>query len=296
MMSGDVEQISTVPAVPERPDNAHKGTFGTVIVIGGHTTMPGAPALCADAALRGGAGLVRIATHASVLQTALTIEPCATGVILGDPRREDLEQLDRADPQCTSVLAVGPGMGTDDWATRLIAALVRGRRSMVLDADGLNVLATRPDLRRGADCSLIMTPHPGEFRRLARPMNIREDPTDPDQRPAAAVAMARVHRSIVVLKGKHSIITDGHRIFINPTGNAALATAGAGDVLTGVIAALLAQGMAPFDAAQLGTYLHGMAGDLWEKKHGPSGLTAKNLANLLPAAFQVHRQKRVDRE
>ncbi len=279
--------------LPSRPRDGHKGTFGTVIVVGGCPTMVGAPALCSAAAFRAGAGLVKLATLAQVLPHALTIEPGATGIVLLGRTREDLRLLDRADPDARAVLAVGPGMG-DAWPMTLVTSLLRGPRPVVLDADGLNRLAAFGRPRLG-DAPLVMTPHPGEFRRLAQPLGIAADPTNVKQRPQAAAALAQAHRAVVVLKGYRTVVSDGTRRYINTTGNPALATAGSGDVLTGVIAALLAQGMAPFDAAALGAYLHGLAGDMWAEYCGPSGLTARDLALQLPSAIEKRRNAETPR-
>lgn len=273
-----------LPPPPSRPFDGHKGTFGTVIVVGGCPTMIGAPALCAAAALRSGAGLVKLATTQAVLPWALTIEPSATGIVLTGRVREDLRRLDAADPLHHAVLAVGPGMG-DAWPPSLVQRLLGGPRAVVLDADGLNMLARAGSARTG-DAPLVLTPHPGEFRRLAQPLGITRDPTDPAQRVAAATALARAHRAVVVLKGRHTVVADASRHRINTTGNPALATAGTGDVLTGIIASLIAQGLAPFDAASLGTHLHGLAADDWATMHGDAGMTASELATLLPGARQ----------
>jgi NAD(P)H-hydrate epimerase len=134
-----------------------------------------------------------------------------------------------------------------------------------------------------------MTPHPGEFKRLATALGIARSGTDPDQRPNAAGELARAHKAIVVLKGHRTIVSDGERVYVNTTGNPALAAAGSGDVLTGLIAALIAQKVEPFDAAVLGVYLHGLAADLWAAEHGKSGMLARELAERLPDAFEQHR-------
>jgi NAD(P)H-hydrate epimerase len=299
------QSIHEVPPPPPRPTDAHKGTFGTVIVVGGCETMIGAPALCATAALRSGAGLVKIATRAGVLPFALTIEPSATGIIIGDDLNTTLHQLDKTDPRHEAVLAVGPGLGQSAEAGELVEALLQGTRAVVLDADGLNLLSLTPLLlrqsqaegrifktlpRRTAESTpLILTPHPGEFSRLAMPLGITHSPTDPATRPLAAAALADAYACTVILKGAHTIVTDGSRVYTNATGNPALATAGSGDVLTGLIAALVAQHMPPFDAAVLGVFLHGIAADMWATVHGSSGLTARDLATILPDAFNNHR-------
>lgn len=253
--------------------------------------MIGAPAICAGAALRSGAGLVKLALAAELLPHALTIEPSATGValpvaeetnaIVSDPR---IAAIREADPHGRAVLAVGPGMGSAGVRS-LVMRLLAGKRVMVLDADGLNALARSGRQLSGDHSSLVLTPHPGEFERLAKPLGIALSPTDPDTRPRAAAQLAKAHRAIVVLKGQHTVVSDGQRVFTNGTGNPALATAGSGDVLTGIAAALLAQNMAPFDAACLAVHVHGLAADRWAERHGVSGLKATDLANELPDAF-----------
>ncbi len=279
--------ITALPPLPPRPHDAHKGTFGTVIVIGGSDTMMGAPALCAMAALRSGAGLVKIATVPAALPVALTIEPGATGIILSDDIATTLHQLDTADPRHKAILALGPGLGQSDDARELVAALLTSDRAIVLDADGLNLLAKRlmQSGHEAVTAPLVLTPHPGEFSRLASALHISQSPVDPATRPAAAAALAGALHATVLLKGAATIISDGSRFFTNTTGNPALATAGSGDVLTGLLAALMAQGMEPFDAACLAAHLHGLAADRWAAVHGGSGLTARDLATLLPDAF-----------
>lgn len=286
----ELTTITRVPPPPPRPDDAHKGTFGTVMIVGGCDTMMGAPALCATGALRSGAGLVKVAVPAAVLPVTLGIEPGATGVILSEDTADSLHSLDQADRDGRAVLAIGPGMGRSKHAAELLTSLLTGTRPIVLDADGLNLLAATGEARPQPGPPLVMTPHPGEYRRLAQPLGITPDPTDPATRPAAAAQLAAAHRCVVVLKGQHSVVSDGRQVYVNHTGNPALATAGSGDVLTGVIASLIGQGMAPFDAAVLGVHLHGLAADLWAKQHGTSGLTARDLADLLPDAFQQHRR------
>ncbi|MEX2215924.1 MAG: NAD(P)H-hydrate dehydratase [Phycisphaeraceae bacterium] len=294
----DLQPIAAIPDVPPRPADAHKGTFGTVIIVGGCDTMIGAPALCAAAALRSGTGLVKIAAPANVLTAALTIEPGATGILIGDDVKTTLHQLDKADPDHTAILAVGPGLGQSEGAAELVDALLQGPRAIVLDADGLNLLAhstlTLESIRNPQSAirnlpSLVLTPHPGEFRRLAARAHVTESPTDRLQRPVAAAKLAEAFRAIVLLKGQYTIASDGSRVFTNATGNPALATAGSGDVLTGIIASLLAQRMQAFDAAVLAAHLHGLAADMWSQVHGTSGLTARDLATILPDAFNVHR-------
>ena len=273
-----------LPDAPARPLDGHKGTFGTVIVVGGCATMPGAPAICAGAALRAGAGLVKLATDSATLLAALSIEPSATGLIL-----DGADSIDGADAKGDAVLAIGPGFGDAHDVDRLVLDLLGGNRRIVLDADGLNALARFGKPRPGG-APAVLTPHPGEFRRLAEAAGVDPDGTTPEARPANGAALARHHRAVVVLKGRQTVITDGQRTALNPTGNPALATAGSGDVLTGVIASLMAQGMPAFDAARLGCHVHGAAADAWAAEHGPAGLKARDLADRLPAALNPLRR------
>ncbi|BAM03529.1 NAD(P)H-hydrate dehydratase [Phycisphaera mikurensis] len=274
-----------LPDPPDRPADGHKGTFGTVIVLGGSEAMIGAPALAAGAALRGGAGLVKLAVPAAVLPHALGIEPSATGVPLPADASHWPAALDAADPDGGAVLAVGPGLGDGDRLLPALDGLLDGPRPLVLDADGLNALAASG--RRGAGPGRrVLTPHPGEFRRLARALGLDADPIHPDRRGAAAAELARAHGCTVVLKGRETRISDGEREATNTTGNPALATAGTGDVLTGLLAGLLAQGMATFEAARLAAHAHGAAADAWAAGHGPAGLKARDLADRLPAALR----------
>jgi NAD(P)H-hydrate epimerase len=285
---GRLDTVVNVPCLPDRPVDAHKGTFGTVIVVGGSEGMVGAPALCATAALRVGTGLVRVATWPGLLNTVLSIQPCATGIVLDASPAITVGRINDVDPNDQAVLAVGPGLGRSDVGMRLVDQLLREPRPVVLDADGLNALVASGRLMRRSASPLVMTPHPGEFRRLAQPLGISEDPTDPGQRPWAAARLAEANGAIVVLKGAGTIVTDGERCYTNATGNPALASAGSGDVLTGLISGLMAQGLEPFDAAVLGVYLHGLAGDLWAEQHGPRGLIASDLVDLLPEAMHGH--------
>jgi len=294
-VSDQLNMIDLPPTPPDRPADAHKGTFGTVIVVGGCATMMGAPALCASAALRSGVGLVKIATDPIVLATAIAIEPGATGIICGDDIDKTMVAIDEVDPESKAVLAIGPGLGKSQRAEQLVGTLLAGKRPVVLDADGLNVLpAIDPAPQSLGTGGLILTPHPGEFGRLAQWLNIKESPIVPKSGLGAAAALARKFstdgRAVVVLKGNQSVVTDGQSAYVNQTGNPALATAGSGDVLTGCIAALMAQAMKPFEASILGAYLHGLAADLWADEYGQSGLSARALATLLPDAFSQHRR------
>eukprot|EP00051_Salpingoeca_urceolata_P009581 m.116087 g.116087 ORF g.116087 m.116087 type:complete len:495 (+) comp16369_c0_seq6:553-2037(+) len=284
-------QVLALPAAPARPDGAHKGTFGTVMIIGGTETMIGAPAISATAALRSGVGLCKVMVDKSILPFVLVAQPSATGGMLGASDKETLASLAKADPDAKSVLAVGPGFGQDPARQSLVLALLASGRRMVLDADGLNWLAAskvrlKHDTRASPSAKgLILTPHPGEFRRLAEPLSITENPVVAEERPVAAAKLALAHNAVVVLKGDRTVVTDGSRFYINTSGNPALSTAGSGDVLTGLLASLLAQGMPAFEAAVLGVHVHGRAADEWAAQHGRAGLLAMELAHQLPKAL-----------
>ena len=282
-----------MPAMPARPLEAHKGSFGTVVVVGGCATMPGAAALAARAAVRSGAGLVRIAAEPAVLPWVLLAEPCATGVELWGGREAFARVLDEADPARGAVLAVGPGLGRSVAARERVLAALGDARALVLDADGLNHLAA---LAAAGDAAgllpfapgrpVVLTPHPGEYQRLADALGLPGDPIARAGREVAARSLARATGAVVVLKGAGTVIAEGDRLRVNATGNPALATGGSGDVLTGCVGALLAQGATAYDAATLACHAHGLAADRWAQVHGLRGLRGPDLADGLPGAFR----------
>ncbi len=284
------ERIETVPTLPPRPRDSNKGLFGSVLVVAGSRGMAGAAALCGAAALRSGAGLVRIATPGEVQPTVASFEPSYMTYPL--PCDENgMIQLSTAQPilerliKTASVVAVGPGLGQSDDIRRLVRFLITGAgRPLVIDADGLNALVGQTDLLSGLNHPVIVTPHPGEFARLTG-AEIAEVQSD---RIGRANRMAALSESlVVVLKGADTVVTDGRRYYINTTGNPGMATGGTGDVLTGVIAALLAQKLSPFEAAQIGVFIHGLAGDIARDQNGEIGMIAGDLVDALPDAF-VH--------
>ena len=284
------ERIENVPSLPPRPRDSNKGLFGSVLVVAGSRGMAGAAALCGAAALRSGAGLVRIATPAEVQPTVASFEPSYMTYPL--PCNEDgLIQITTALPilerlaKTASVIAVGPGLGQSDDIRQLVRFLITAAgKPLVVDADGLNALAGQTDLLSGLNHPVIVTPHPGEFARLTG-AKIAEVQSD---RIGRATRMATLSESlVVVLKGAGTVVTDGRRYYINTTGNPGMATGGTGDVLTGVIAALLAQKLTPFEAAQIGVFIHGLAGDIARDQNGEIGMIAGDLVDALPDAF-VH--------
>lgn len=272
--------------LPALPANAHKGTRGRVCVVAGSRGMGGAAALCARAALRGGAGLVSVAVPAAI---QAQVAPMAPEVMVqaaadGGSGTFSLESVDDLLKLAAGadVAAIGPGFGrtaqTQAFSHRLVAGL---QRPAVLDADGLYAFAGHLEVLRSVQAPLVLTPHPGE---LAALLGITTSAVEADRLGALQQAV-RTSGAVVVLKGAHTLVGNPEGdVYVNPTGNRGLATAGSGDVLSGLIAALLAQGLAPFQAAAAGVYLHGLAGDLAAERMGYDGLLAGDLAAELPLA------------
>lgn len=297
-----------VPKLPRRDPRGHKGTFGTVVVVGGCATegrrMIGAPALCAAAALRSGCGLAKLVVPAPIMNSALVICPSATGIpIPVDGRGEMLgsEAAEVLDEQFGSAQAivVGPGLGSGESVQSVALRCVQQEECpVIVDADAINALAEVPELWRDFKAAAVLTPHPGEFARLANALNVEADPVKQESRPAAAAALAQRLGCIVVLKGSGTVVSDGQRTWVNRTGGSMLATAGTGDVLGGLIAGLAAQFVSLglrrsparpldlFDAARIAVHAHGLAGERWASQaKADAGMLAMELADLLPAVL-----------
>ena len=285
-MPTSVDSSDDLPQLPPRPVDSHKGDFGRALLVGGSRGMAGSISLSGMAALRSGAGLVTIGTPECCLETVASFDPCYMTNAL--PSDDDGRMAPGAfDLLCPSLdqftaVACGPGLGESAGVDELVSGLWRDFAGpVVFDADGLNSLARQQiDLADHAG-PRIMTPHPGEFARLdGQPI---EDET---KRAERAASLANRANAVVMLKGANSVITDGDSTHINTTGNPGMATGGTGDVLTGVITALLCQGMSPLDAARLATHLHGRAGDLAATALGQISMTARDLLAWLPDAFR----------
>src|SRR5262252_4268869 len=288
------EQIAEWLQASRRQADAHKGSVGDVLLIAGSRGKTGAAALSSETVLKAGAGLVTVATARSA--QALLVTQARTEVMT-----EALEEthdgaissaaLDRALQlaQKRTVIAVGPGLSSSDESTRAFARAMMEKRTapMVIDADGLNALAPWPEDLKGSDeAPIIVTPHPGEMARLTGKTNA-EVVAD---RINVAQEFATKHHIITVLKGSRTVIASpGGEVYVNPTGNAGMATAGSGDVLTGLVAGLLAQRPSePLEATIAAVYLHGLAGDLAADRLGMRPLIASDvIANLSEAILQV---------
>ena len=284
-------RISAVPRPPDRADDSHKGVFGRVLVVAGSRGMAGAAALCGLGALRGGAGLVTVACPASLANTVTAIEPGLMTVPLPEEKGRLAKPrpggwLDELAERERSVAAVGPGLGQSAAIAKAVHRIFTGWSGpVVLDADGLNALAEHGGdwAAPPADAPRVLTPHPGEFARLlGGGMTAKDVQAD---REALAVRFAAERGFVLLLKGHRTLVTDGERLFENRTGNPGMATGGAGDVLTGLLAALIGQGMNPFDAACCAAHLHGRAGDLAAADLSRPGLIASDLPRYIAKAF-----------
>lgn len=251
-------EVEQLPALPPRPDDAHKGTFGTLLILGGSTQMIGAPMLAARSAYRAGCGLVQVAMPQAVLAAALSIVPEATGLGLqGDS--QDAHRFRNA-MQRAGALVAGPGLGQEPQAAALLRAVYSSDLPAVLDADALNLLAAMETWPSDFRVPAVFTPHSGEMKRLLKHL---ARSTLPDGEPARIELCGHAARTLggtVLFKGRRTVISDGRRYRVNATGDNSLAKAGTGDVLSGLIGSLLAQGMSPFDAAVCGAHYHGLAG------------------------------------
>jgi NAD(P)H-hydrate epimerase len=282
-----MQLIESIPKLRPRAIDAHKGDFGKVCIIAGSVGMSGAAALAGRSALRAGAGLVRVATPKSVLPIVASIEPSFTTIALPEDSAGRISAkaintiLDAVSEN--DAVAFGPGVGISGALQSVLDALLEqeGLR-LLIDADGLNNLTRIKDWPARLKAKLILTPHPGEMKRLWSAL-FREPL--PSERRQQAAQLAQRTKSVVALKGAGTVVTDGEKIYINKTGNPGMATAGSGDVLTGVITALMGQGLSNFDAAVLGVYIHGLAGDIAAEKIGQVSLMATDIIGTLGDAF-----------
>jgi ADP-dependent NAD(P)H-hydrate dehydratase len=279
--------VSDIPKLKPRAVDGHKGDYGKVCIIAGSVGMSGAAALAGRAALRAGAGLVRVATPKSVLPIVAAIEPSFTTIALpedgaGRISAKAIHAVLEAAGQNDAV-AFGPGIGISGALRSILERLLDQQNlRLVIDADGLNNLAGLKNWPARLKAKLILTPHPGEMKRLWSGLFREQLPPD---RQEQAIQLSKRTNAVVVLKGAGTVVTDGEKVYINKTGNPGMATAGSGDVLTGVITALLGQGLCDFDAAVLGVYIHGLAGDIAAERIGQVSLMTTDIIDSLPDAF-----------
>ena len=264
--------------LPTRPRDAHKGDFGRVCLIGGSRGMSGSVALATIAALHSGAGLATAVVPDRCLETVAGFHPAIMTVPLPDDSQGRFalqaaasfpEQLIKA-----TAIGAGPGMTVAPGSVRMIERLLAMRQTpRVLDADAINIIAAHGFLDAAAGVGpVVLTPHPGELQRLTGVASGNRQ-----AQIEAAANIAEQHQIVVVVKGGPTIVVGDGEQWTNSTGNPGMATAGSGDVLTGIITALLAQGLAPINAAKLGVWIHGRAGDLAAAKYGEPAVTATRI-------------------
>ena len=265
--------------LPKRDPNAHKGDFGRLLILAGSVGYTGAPVLAANAALRSGAGLIFTGVPEAVypivaqkLDEPMVFPLPCDGA--GRLNTRAIPELVQRLENCDACLA-GPGLGRSPAILDVASALLtHAKCPVILDADGINCLEGHIDVLGQAACPVILTPHDGEFRRLGG------DPT-PENRYESAKALARTWGVTVLLKGHRTLIVSPEKTYLNTTGNPGMATGGSGDVLAGILLALLGQGAAPTEAAAAAAWLHGSVGDYCAEAWGQQGMTPTDMiANL----------------
>lgn len=271
-----IRKLEIRALLPRRAAGTHKGDAGHLLIVAGSPGKGGAAVLAARGALRGGAGLVTVAAPAAVQPQIALALPEAMTLMLGSPSESARQELVRG----RKGYVIGPGLGQGKEAGALLRWLLRNAAvPAVLDADALNLLAPIQRVLRRSGPEPVLTPHPGEMARL---LGCSTTAVQAD-RAAAALRLASLAGSVVVLKGSGTLVaTPDGRLVRNSTGGPLLATGGTGDVLAGLLGALLVQGLAPFDAARCAVWLHGAAGDRLARRIGDAGLLASELADELP--------------
>lgn len=261
--------------VPYRPKDANKGTFGKVLVVAGSENYPGAAYLACAGCYRVGAGLVTLATEQTV---KIIVSRQLPEVIFLSVK----EALDRVGEY--EVLLVGPGLGQSDQTVKLVEQIINGNLlPKVIDAGGLNILSKIGEWWERLKGDVILTPHPGEMARLTG-LSIKEIQAN---RINVAQYFAKKWNKIIILKGANTVVVSpAGQVLFSPFSNPVLSTAGTGDVLAGILAGLMAQGLIPFDAAGVGVYIHGLAGEMVSRKMGDAGMLASDLLPMIPKVIK----------
>ena len=272
--------VPCAPYLPRRASDTNKYDYGRVLIVGGCVGYTGAPTLCARAALRCGAGLVSVGVPEAIY--SICAGACASAVVFplacDAEGKLSLDAVRALEARLSGVDAVlfGCGVGQSEELRLLLKRLLQNcRMPLVLDADGINLLAQHMDVLRGSKCPVILTPHDGEFRRLGGNPGAKD-------RVFEAMRFAAQTKTILLLKGHRTIITDGLNVYRNTTGNPGMATGGSGDVLSGVITSLLGQHVMPLEAAAAGAWIHGAAGDLAAREIGEYGMIPEDIIERLP--------------
>lgn len=272
----DIEQIHSI--LPDRIPETHKGDYGKLLLLCGSKGYTGAAALAAMGALRCGAGLVYLAVPECIypITASKLLEP----VVLPMPDDDSSFHKDTVNHikmllERVDCVLIGPGIGCSEGTLELLAFVISHYSgTVVIDADGINLLATHKNILRDRTCRIIITPHEGEFARICDYL--------PLGRINAAISLSKEYGIITVLKGHETVITDGTDCYINKTGNPGMAVGGCGDVLAGIITALVGQKVEPLTAAACGVWLHGAAGDICAKEIGQYGMLPSDMLHVLP--------------
>jgi ADP-dependent NAD(P)H-hydrate dehydratase len=274
-----------IPKLPIRERNSHKGTYGRVLLIGGSRGMAGAISISGIAALRGGAGLVSIGAPEAIVDVVASFHPCCMTIPLpcddkGRLSRLSLNQIMLAAESATCV-ALGPGLGRSEDTDYLTNELFRQIECpLILDADGIGGLQIDKLSKDSIRGERVLTPHPGEMERCTG-----AKASNRDAQKQMASSLAKKFGWTIALKGYQTVVTNGERTEINSTGNPKMATGGSGDCLTGLIAALIAQGLSVFKATHLGVAIHGKAGDIAAARLASPSVLATDIIDALPEAF-----------
>ena len=273
-----LDHDAVLDMLPERDPDGHKGTFGKILMICGSRGYTGAAALAAMGALRSGAGLVYLAVPESIYTieavklTEPVILPMAdeNGMLSANAAERLLPLLLKMD-----AILIGPGIGVGEGTRKILQTVIRKAKCpVVVDADGITLLAAHKDILRGRNCPVIVTPHDGEFIRMSGSL-------EPD-RITAAMSLARENSITVLLKGRGTLITDGTTCYRNPTGNPGMAVGGSGDLLAGILTAFLGQGIEPLEAAACAAWVHGAVGDLCAQELGQYAILPSDMLTKLP--------------
>ena len=290
-------KIKKLPELNARKSNTHKGSYGRVLVLAGSPGLTGAAYLCSKAALRSGSGIVTLGVPVSlnpVMEAKLT---CVMTRPLPETKESTLSNKGKKEIMklCEShdVVALGPGLSQQPETRELILWLIQNiDRNMVIDADGLNALSDKVNVLHKIKRHAVLTPHPGEMSRLGSAKNVQKERLGTATKFVQSIQkkLNNEGKLTLVLKGDKTIVANSRKVYVNRTGNPGMATAGTGDVLTGIIASLIGQGYDVFDSSQLGVYIHGLAGDIAAKKKGEHSMIASDIIECLPDAFIKYRK------
>ncbi|MCP5003572.1 MAG: NAD(P)H-hydrate dehydratase [Planctomycetes bacterium] len=297
-----MRRVRSLPEFKSRGKDTHKGNFGRVFVLAGSPGMTGAAYLCSKGALRSGSGLVTLGIPESlnsIMETKLTCVmthplPETRASTLAFKGREEIRKLCDAN----DVIALGPGLSQEPETRDLIIWLIANiERTLVIDADGINALVGSIDTLNKIRKNVVLTPHPGEMARLLNLGSTKD--IQKDRLNVATRFVESINSTLesdkgltLVMKGNETVVAGSDKVYVNHTGNPGMATAGSGDVLSGIIVSLIGQGMGVFEAAQTGVYIHGLAGDIASRNKGEASMIATDILNYLPDAFLHHKRER----